>query len=240
MRKSRSSGGLLLKALGYGLLAAALAVVGWHQPVRDFFSFEHIRHTTAALGALGPLAIIAFGIVTPLLFLPRWPLAMVSGLLYGVGWGVLLATFASALGAWLQYALARTVLARPATRLVARSRLAKLTLPQDKTFLAVFLLRAFPFSNFVLTNLLAGLLALPVGNYLAASFLGMLPSSFIYAACGKFMKQPSPRLLFSAFFVLALISVGTVVTHRRWTRWFRPAAADAPTPASDPLHDRRT
>jgi uncharacterized membrane protein YdjX (TVP38/TMEM64 family) len=217
--EARSFRQSVVRVVGFGLFAALLVWASLCRPVREFFSFEHIRQTTDALGALGPLAIVAFGIVSPLLFLPRWPLAMVAGLLYGVTRGVLLSTFASALGALLQFYLARSLLAGLAARLIARSRLAGMTIRPDKTFAAIFLLRAFPFSNFVATNLLAGAMRLHVVSYLAASFLGMLPSSYMYAACGKFMKNPSPIFLLSAFACVTLIAAGTIVTRRHWSRW---------------------
>jgi len=217
--ESRAAGLNLARIAGFGLFAGLLVWATLQQPIRAFFSFENIRRMTDALGVLGPLAIIVFGIVTPLLFLPRWPLAMAAGLLYGVTRGVLLATFASTLGALLQFWLARSLLAGMASRVIARSRLAGVTLRPDKTFVAIFLLRAFPFSNFVATNLLAGAMRLHLTSYLVASFLGMLPSSYMYAACGKFMKNPSPVFLLAAFACILLITAGTVVTRRRWTRW---------------------
>lgn len=207
------------RILAFSVVAAALVWASMCEPIRQFFALEHIRHVTDSLGPFGPLAIVAFGLVTPLLFIPRWPLAVVSGLLYGVMWGVLLSTFASTLGALLQFYLARTLLAHTASRLIARSRLANVSIPRPRAFIAIFMLRAFPFSNFVVTNLLAGALRLPLRSYLFGSFLGMIPSSYMYAACGKFMKQPSLRFLLSAFACVALITVGTVLSHRHWSRW---------------------
>ena len=219
--EARDWGQGVRRVLAFAVFAAALAGASLCEPIRQFCSLENIRRTSDALGPFGPAAIIVFGLLTPLLFIPRWPLAMVSGLLYGVTQGVLLSTAASTLGALLQFYLARTFLADFAGRFIARSRLARVSIPRDKTFLAVFLLRAFPFSSFVVTNLLAGALRLNAGSYLAGSFLGMIPSSYMYASCGKFMKQPSPRFLLSAIACVALVAVGTVLSRRHWSPWFR-------------------
>jgi uncharacterized membrane protein YdjX (TVP38/TMEM64 family) len=201
--------------------AVGLGLLGMHEPFRHAFGVENIERIADRLGAYGPAVILLAGLVSPLFFLPRWPLCFVAGLLYGVVWGALLATVASLLGAALQFLLARTFLAGYAKRLIARSRLAGTTIPHDKTFAAVFLLRAFPLSNFVLTNLLAGALHLRTDVYIAASFLGMIPSSIMYSAWGKFAKKPGAGFLVLIFSVLFLLVAGGIYVGRRRSRWLQ-------------------
>ena len=162
------------------------------KPLREFLSLHHIEQLVSDLGCWGPAVIVAAGILTPVLFLPRWPLCFACGLLYGVVWGTLLPTVASLLGAWLQYALARNLLAHFTQRWLSRFRLAHAVIPPNRTFVALVLLRAFPLSNFSAVNLLAGAMRIPSRTYLVASFLGMLPSSLMYAAWGKFAAR-APR-----------------------------------------------
>jgi uncharacterized membrane protein YdjX (TVP38/TMEM64 family) len=159
------------------------------------------------------------GLVTPLLFLPRWPLCVVCGLLYGVLQGALLATVASLLGAVLQFRLARSLLAGMARRILAHSRLSPARLPTHHAFAALFLLRLFPLSNFVATNLLAGTIRMRTGPYIAATFLGMLPSSVMYAAWGKFVKRPHAGLLLLIFAVLLALAGGAALLRRRGASW---------------------
>jgi uncharacterized membrane protein YdjX (TVP38/TMEM64 family) len=91
--------------------------------------------------------------------------------------------------------------------------------PHGRTFPAVFLLRAFPLSNFVLTNLLAGALHLRTDVYVLSSFLGMIPSSVMYSAWGKFAKKPGAGFLALIFSVLILLIAGGVFFRRRRSRW---------------------
>ncbi len=200
---------------------------------RAWFSVERIEALSQQLGAWGPALILALGAFTPLIFLPRWPLAVVSGMLYGVWIGTLLANVASLLGAALHYALARSLLGPLGARLLRRRRTAEpVVIPRDHAFLALFFLRAFPLSNFVATNLLAGSLRIPSRTYLVASFLGMIPSSLMYAAWGKLVKQPSAGFYTVAALSLAFILVGTVLAQRKFLPWLRRLRGRDPAPRS--------
>lgn len=193
-------------------------------PIGRFFTVDNISRVADHLGLWGPIILAVAGIVTPLLFLPRWPIAFVAGLLYGVGWGSLLANVASTLGAWLHFTLARTLLAPLSARLLRKYNMDPASVPREKVFAVLFFLRAFPLSNFVATNLFAGALKIQPRNFVLASFLGMIPSTVMYAAWGKLMKKPSGWFYALAVATLALIIWGTVVAHKKLQPWLKNRA----------------
>jgi uncharacterized membrane protein YdjX (TVP38/TMEM64 family) len=166
------------------------------------------------LGPWGIGLILLLGLFTPLLMIPRWPLAVISGMLYGVAWGTALATVASAGGAWLHFRLSRTLLAPASESLKARFGLTRLRVPKNRQFVVILLLRAFPLSSFVVTNLLAGALRIHSGRYMMATVLGMIPSSLMYASGGKLIKQPDMEFYALAAGVVMLMAMGTVAAHR--------------------------
>ena len=207
-----------LRRLGVFLVVAVAGVaVSRTTHVGQWMNVEKITELAGHLGPRGPLYIALAGLLTPLLFLPRWPIAFLAGLLYGVGWGTLLATVSSAAGAWLHFMLSRTLLAPMTDRLQRRYGLEHLAVPKDKQFLVLFLLRAFPLSSFVMTNLLAGALKLSRSRYILATVLGMIPSTVLYAAWGKLMKKPDPHFYVLAVLALVLI-VGGSVAAQRWVQ----------------------
>jgi uncharacterized membrane protein YdjX (TVP38/TMEM64 family) len=209
-----------LKRLGiFLLIAVAGALISHFTPHGAWLSVDRISELAQRLGKAGPLFILAAGILTPLLFIPRWPLAFLGGLLYGVTWGALLATFASTLGAWLHFSLSLSLLAPLSDRLRRKFRIERFVVPKHKEFAAIFIMRAFPLSNFVATNLIAGALRMDRGKFVLASFLGMIPSSLMYAAWGKLMKKPSPHFYIVAVAGLLLIVVGTVVAEKVIHKW---------------------
>lgn len=227
---SFQTGGGLKRLLGFAIVAVACLAIGYFTPARDFFSVETIRNYAGKLGAWGPAVLIAAGIFTPLLFIPRWPVAFVGGLLYGVVLGSVIANIASTIGAWLHFLLARTMLRPMAEKLRRRYGIHAASASREKVFAALFLLRAFPLSNFVATNLLAGALQIRTGTYLAASFLGMIPSTLMYAAWGKLMKKPDPAYFALAIGILALLVAGTLVAQRRFMPWFKRITDGAQPP----------
>lgn len=218
---------------GFVLVSLILVGVSLLTPVREWADMERISAWTGNLGAWGPVTILLLGMITPLLFIPRWPIAFASGLLYGTLWGTVLANVASCLGAVLHYALSRSLLAPWCRRLLEKRRSRLLDIPRDRAFLALFLLRAFPLSNFVATNILAGTLRIPFRTYLTATFLGMIPSSLMYAAWGKLMKKPSPEFYAVAIVSLVFIVAGALLTRRHLGRWMRGRGGAAESPRED-------
>lgn len=205
-----------LKLLALAVVALGLLSLGFLPGVRELFKPEKIEQVVASLGIWGPGVIFALGVFTPLLFLPRWPIAVVSGLLYGVVWGTVLANTSSVLGALLHYAAARSTLGGPVHRWIERKRgSAHVPWPASKSFTAIFFLRAFPLSSFVATNILAGSLKIPWRIYLMASFLGMLPTTLMYTSCGKAVKNPGAGIYAVALASLVFLVAGTLWMQRR-------------------------
>ncbi len=202
-------------------------------PARRLFSVEQIGAWSRALGAWGPLLLFLLGLLTPLLLLPRWPIAFVAGLLYGISGGAVLANVASTAGAWLHFLVARSLLAPASARLLRRYGMDRLEIPRERVFLALFFLRAFPLSSFVATNLLAGSLRVPLRTYLAATFVGMIPSTLMYAAWGKMVKRPSPAFFAVAVLTLLFLVGGTIAAQRRFLPWLRGLRKTEPGPGED-------
>lgn len=209
-----------IKRLGAFLAVAGAGVWISHSTSHGgHLTLDRITELASRLGAWGPLFILVAGILTPLAFLPRWPLAFLGGLLYGVVGGALLATFASTLGAWLHFSLSTTLLAPFSDRLRRRYKLERFVVPPHKEFTAIFLMRAFPLSSFVATNLVAGALRMNRVKFVLASFLGMIPSSLLYAAGGKLLKKPSPGFYALAALALVVMVVGTVYAEKLVHSW---------------------
>lgn len=217
----------IVRRLGLFLAIAVLAVVVTHfTNLGDYFHVDAITALSARLGAWGPVLLIALGIFTPLLFIPRWPIAFVGGLLYGVVWGTVLSTFGSSLGALLHYYLSRTLLAPFSEKIRRKMNWVGPAIPKDKQILALFLMRAFPLSNFVATNMMAGALKLHSMRYFYGSILGMIPSSLMYASWGKLMKKPSPWFYAVAVLSLFMIVLGAIYGRRWLARFQRGATAE--------------
>jgi uncharacterized membrane protein YdjX (TVP38/TMEM64 family) len=215
------------RLLPFAILSLLFAALGLAPAVREHLHVAALSNDAKALGPWAPLAIAIFAIVSPLAFIPRWPVAFLCGLIYGVGWGALLANVVSTLGAWLHFRLARGALGDTTARLRQAERWRAALADPHTAFLALFLLRAFPLSNFTATNLLAGALNMRGRVYLAATFLGMIPSTLLYACWGKLTRQPDARFyaLLAGLFVALVI--GAWLASRLLPRAAARGQADA-------------
>lgn len=112
-------------------------------------------------------------------------LTLLGGALFGFWQGLLMASFASAIGATLALLAARYML-RDWVRatLGARARTIQEELDRDGAFY-LFSLRLIPVVPFFAVNLLMGLTAIRVHTFYWVSQLGMLPGTAVYANAGK-------------------------------------------------------
>jgi uncharacterized membrane protein YdjX (TVP38/TMEM64 family) len=137
-----------------------------------------------------PLAAPALFVAADALALAlAWPaailMAVMAGLLFGTLPGAACSVVASTLGAVGTYAIARTGFAGLIGG-VRGARLDRLRLWLDRgSFNTVLVLRLTPVVPFCLVNLAAGLLALPLRSFVAATMVGLVPASLIYAGFGS-------------------------------------------------------
>jgi uncharacterized membrane protein YdjX (TVP38/TMEM64 family) len=114
-------------------------------------------------------------------------LTMVAGFAYGPITGLLVALPASVLAATTTFLLGRTVLRGWIERQIAQSARARALdrAIERNTFKLILLLRLSPVIPFNVINYALGLSKAHLGRYIAASFFGMLPGTWLYAYLGS-------------------------------------------------------
>jgi uncharacterized membrane protein YdjX (TVP38/TMEM64 family) len=204
---------VLLRAAAVLVVLAILCTI---PAARKWLSREHIHELTGAMGAMGPAVLLVAGIVGPVFFVPRAPICLVAGLLYGVTLGSLLGMVAGTAGSVVHYYLSMGLLARSAERLTPGRWQRSLTVLKTHPFRALLLLRLFPLSNASVINMIAGFLRIPFRPYLLATTLGTLPITVIYALWGKTASQPSwLHIALSLLLLLALTLAAWLVPRLR-------------------------
>ncbi|EKP0316678.1 FAD-dependent oxidoreductase [Aeromonas veronii] len=136
------------------------------------------------------LLFVLIYVLSTALSLPGASLLTLGGsVVFGVGWGLLLVSFASTIGATLAFLSARFLLrdwvtARFGDKLATfQSGMAK-----EGAFYLLSL-RLIPIFPFFLVNLLMGLTPIRVSTYYWVSQLGMLPGTFVYVLAGSELGQ---------------------------------------------------
>ena len=183
------------------MLGAFLIIAAWLLTLTPWgrgATFDRVAQLQQWLAQWGVWAWLAFAVAgTGLVSIgfPRIILAAVGGAMFGVVLGTLWSTVAAALAILAPFLYSRHL----GRELVARrmgSRLQRFDeLLGQHGFMVVMLIRLCPVGNNFLTNYLAGVSAIPLGTFLAASFVGYLPQSLIFALLGSgFADHPQLRL----------------------------------------------
>jgi uncharacterized membrane protein YdjX (TVP38/TMEM64 family) len=130
------------------------------------------------------LGFLAAHIAASLVFIPRTLLAIVSGLLFGAGWGIVWAELGSVAGAAAGFLLARYV----SSGLIDFQQGSLVGLlsgwVERGGWRAVALLRLIPIMPHSIANYGLGLTALPLGAYAFGSLVGQLPLTITYVELG--------------------------------------------------------
>ena len=103
-------------------------------------------------------------------------------------------------------------------------------------FAYLLTLRLIPAFPLLLVNVASGLMNIPIRTYLLASFLGMIPSSFVYAGIGAGLghifasgEPVTMHTLFSPRVYLPIVAMGALaVLPPLWRFWRRRRVAQAP------------
>jgi uncharacterized membrane protein YdjX (TVP38/TMEM64 family) len=191
------------------LALAGVVVAVAHIPVvQKHLNVKSISHWVEHLGIWGPVGILGLSLLFPFMLLPRWPLVFVAGALYGIVGGSIVGCVAGTIGALFHYLVASRMFRTAGHRVRERFHLPE-HMDNRKAWILIFTLRAFPLSNYGLTNMLAGALGMRWGPFSSATFIGMIPSTIMYAAWGKLLKKPSPGYYALAISLVVLLSIGS-------------------------------
>lgn len=149
-------------------------------------------------------------------------MTLTAGFLFGSLWGPLYVNLGATIGATLAFLAARYLFQDWVEQRFG-DRLSQLQGGFAKNAFSYLLtLRLIPLFPFFLVNLLSGLTRVTVGTYVAATALGILPGSLVYAFAGQQLgtlnslsELASPRFLLAVSLLGLLLLVPVV--YRHWT-----------------------
>jgi pyruvate/2-oxoglutarate dehydrogenase complex dihydrolipoamide dehydrogenase (E3) component/uncharacterized membrane protein YdjX (TVP38/TMEM64 family) len=237
------------KALPWAGAAAVALLVLWawqHFGLGALLTLDNLEASRDALQAqvqARPLATAAaffavYVAATALSIPGALVLTLAAGAMFGLGWGLLLVSFASSLGALLAFLVARYLL-----RDGIQARFGKALAPinegvrKDGTFY-LLTLRLVPVFPFWLVNLLMGLTPMGAGRFYLVSQLGMLAGTAVYVNAGTQLaaiRSPgdilSPGLwgsfvLLGLFPLLAKAGVAWLERRKVYAKWTKPRSFD--------------
>ncbi len=236
------------KKAAVALLIGVLAILFFALDLDRYLSLDYLKQSQAAFADLysrQPFTVTAvyFAIyvaITALSFPGATLLTLAGGALFGLGWGLVIVSFASSMGATLAFLAARFLLrdsieARFGQRLTEINR----GVEKDGAFY-LFTLRLVPLVPFFVINLVMGLTKMKAVTFYWVSQLGMLAGTAVFVNAGTQLAQIdslkgilSPGLvgsfvLLGIFPLIARKVVEAVQRRKVYLRWatVRPKTFD--------------
>lgn len=231
------------------LIAVALGIVAFFAFGLDrYFSLDFLKESQSRFAELRetqPLQLamgffLIYVAVTALSLPGATIVTLAGGAIFGLGWGLLIVSFASSIGATLAFLAARFLL-RDSVQSRFGQRLADMDkgIQKDGAFY-LFTLRLIPVVPFFVINLLMGLTKMKAWTFYWVSQLGMLAGTAVYVNAGTQLGQleslkgiVSPGLL-GSFVLLGLFPliarkiVEAVQKRKVYAKWasVRPSSFD--------------
>lgn len=171
------------------------------------------------------LFILAYVVVTGLSLPGAVILTLAGGFLFGTGWGLFFVNLGATTGATLAFLAARYLF-----RDWVEQKFGKWLAPVQEGFAKdafsyLMTLRLIPLFPFFVINLVSGLTRMTVGTYVAATALGIIPGSFVYAYAGRqlgtinSLKDIASPNVIGAFVLLGLLALVPAIYRKiRGTR----------------------
>jgi len=175
----------LIKGVSIALIVVSLLVLIRALPVDQAIGL--VKSKADGLGFWGPLALGAAYVVAALAFFPGSALTLTAGAVFGLAWGTVTVSIASTAAAALAFLIARYLardkVARQAKKFPKFQAIDRAI--GDGGWKIIAMLRMSPAVPFSLGNYLFGLTGIRFWPYILASWLFMLPGTFMYVYLGN-------------------------------------------------------
>jgi pyruvate/2-oxoglutarate dehydrogenase complex dihydrolipoamide dehydrogenase (E3) component/uncharacterized membrane protein YdjX (TVP38/TMEM64 family) len=235
-----------MKKIGLLVLIAAIAASFFYFDLHQLLTldglksgldqFEEWRSESPLL--VGGAFLLLYVIVTALSLPGAVIMTLAAGALFGLGWGLLIVSFASSIGATLAFLVSRYLLQDAVQkRFGDRLKAFNEGIEKEGAFY-LFTLRLVPIFPFFLINLLMGLTRIRAVTFYWASQLGMLAGTFVFVNAGTQLGQLeslsgilSPSLLLSfvllgVFPLVAKKLINIIKARRVYAGFTKPKSFD--------------
>jgi uncharacterized membrane protein YdjX (TVP38/TMEM64 family) len=224
--KSGLSVGKVAVVLAIGIAMAAF----FYLDLGQFLSLQALKdnrdgllsftETHAAVAAA--LFVLVYVAVTGLSLPGAVILTLAGGFLFGFVWGTLFVNLGATTGATLAFLASRYLL-----RDWVERKFGKWLGPvqqgfANNAFSYLMTLRLIPLFPFFVVNLVSGLTRMNVGTYVAATAIGIIPGSFVYAYAGRqlgtinSLKDIASPGVIGAFVLLGLLALVPSL-YKKWS-----------------------
>ena len=179
------------------VVLAALVSAFFYFDLSSYLTLEYIKSQQAALDAevlsnplrAAAIYFVIYVLVAALSLPGAAIMTLLGGAIFGLGWGLLIISFASTIGATLAMLVARFIF-RDQVRARFGNQLGPIDrgIEKDGAFY-LFTLRLVPIFPFFLVNLLMGVTAISAPVFFIVSQIGMLAGTAVFVNAGTQLAQ---------------------------------------------------
>ena len=212
-------GKLVLIALALGALAAA-----WRwTPLADYATAENILGFTRAVRERwwAPPVLIGAYVVGAFMLFPRPVLTLVSVMTFGVGFGLAYATAGVMAAALASYCAGR-LLKRDTVRRIAGDKIEAAAKPVKRHgVIATFAANMMPTPPFVVQNIIAGAIRVPLWEFLLGTLLALVPGIQAWTVFGEQLAnalEDASKVNYWVVGAVVVLFVGFIFATRWWLR----------------------
>ncbi len=174
------------------VIALAIAAFAYHEKILELFRMLETQSIMNPLQVAGILILLK-AVAAPL-GVPGTPLTLITGSVFGVWFGTLVAIIGNTIGATLAFLLARYIFQDYGKKVFAKYPTIEkyVNSLETKGLSTILFLRLVPLFPFNAINFLLGVTPIPLKTYVIGSFIGMLPGTFLFVYLGGSLKMLSP------------------------------------------------
>jgi uncharacterized membrane protein YdjX (TVP38/TMEM64 family) len=179
--------------LGLAILSVSIGLFFlWKDRVFDNFTTDRIEMFLSRFGKFGPLVyILLLAVAVVISQIPNVPLAIAAGMLFGTFRGGLYTLAGGMLGAVACFYIARSIGVTAIRKIFGKIPCFSDRCKEKHLMLLIFLSRLIPFFSFDLISYCAGLTNIRAKTFIVATFLGMVPMTFLFTHLGGAMMLHS-------------------------------------------------
>ncbi len=188
---------------------------------RDVFNVDAMLEFLDSIKAspYAPIVFVVLYAVSVTFLFPASAFTLISGPFFGFWWGLILTVIASNIGCQLSYFLAKFLGEEFITKRLKSGSFVDEAAKKakDNAFIFMMYARLIPVFPFGAVNYLSGIIGIKYLHYTIATFLGMLPGTFVYVYLGHSAAnvKDNPLAFIVSIVVLVLFSVVVLYIKKR-------------------------
>ena len=191
------------------IIVLSLLAFVYHGTLLELFKMLEQQSTMNPFLVAGIL--IALKSVAAPLGIPGTPLTLITGSIFGLWVGTIVALIGNTIGATLAFLLSRYIFRDYGKKLFSKyPKLQKyMNDLEEKALSTILFLRLVPLFPFNAINFLLGVTPIPLGTYIIGSFIGMIPGTFLFVYLSRSLKMLSfLNILLSIIGIITLTVIG--------------------------------